>query len=110
MYHRFLLLGAATVAGIIGPEADTAGCTAGPEGGAATATDPEDGVVAGAAELAAELFPEFNLPLQPLQVGAHLRCNLVAQLAVLLQGLVDNAFELRRQIRIQPHRSSRRAV
>ena len=58
MYHRFLLLGAATVAGIIGPEADTAGCTAGPEGGAATATDPEDGVVAGAAELAAELFPE----------------------------------------------------
>ena len=53
---------------------------------------------------AATARPGVGVPLQPLQIGAHVGGVLVAQVAVFLQRLVNDAFELRRQIRIQPDR------
>ena len=46
----------------------------------------------------------LGVPLQPLQVRAHFRGVLVAQVAVLLQSLVDDSFQLRAAVGIQPHR------
>ena len=51
--------------------------------------------------------PRFRFPLQPLQVGAHLRGVLVAQVAIFLQRLVDDVFQLGRKVGIQPHRGNR---
>ena len=48
--------------------------------------------------------PCLRVPLQPLQVGSHLRGMLIAQVAVFLQRLVDDVFQLRRNIGIQPNR------
>src|ERR1700756_4035753 len=44
------------------------------------------------------------MPLQTLEVGANIRSMLVAQVAVFLQSLVDDVFQLRRHIGIQPHK------
>src|SRR5712691_6653657 len=40
---------------------------------------------------------------QPLQIGANLRGVLVPKVSVFLQTLVDDLFQPRRKIRIQPH-------
>ena len=45
-----------------------------------------------------------RLPLQSQQVGSHLRCSLITQVAVLFQGLVDQLFQLLGNLGIQPHR------
>ena len=45
--------------------------------------------------------PRLGIPLQPLQVGSHFRRALVAQIAVFLQGLVDDVFQLGRNITIE---------
>jgi hypothetical protein len=42
--------------------------------------------------------PCVRIPLHPLQVRSHFRSVLVAQVAVFLQPLADDLFELRRQI------------
>ena len=42
--------------------------------------------------------PCLRLPLQPLQIGSHLRRTLVAQVAVLLQRLVDDVFQFGRHV------------
>ena len=52
----------------------------------------------------------FCIALQPLQVGAHVRGVLIAQVAVLLQRLGDDSFQFRRNIGIQPHRSHGSAI
>src|ERR1017187_1369816 len=41
------------------------------------------------------------IALQPLQIAAHLRGVLVAQIAVFLQCLGDDVFQLGRQVRVQ---------
>ena len=46
----------------------------------------------------------LRITLEPLQVGAHVGCALVTQVAVFLQGFVDDVFKLGRQIWIQPNR------
>ena len=51
--------------------------------------------------------PRFGIPLQPLQVGAHVGGVLVAQVAVFLQRLVDDLFQLRRNITIETNRRGR---
>ena len=43
------------------------------------------------------------VPLQPLQVGSHVGGVLIAQIAVLLQRLVDDPFQFGGHIGIQPH-------
>ena len=48
--------------------------------------------------------------MHALQVSANLGGTLVAQLAIFFEGFVDNLFELRRQLWIQPHRCHRYAV
>ena len=48
----------------------------------------------------------LRVPLQPLQVGSHVGGVLIAQIAVFLQRLVDDVFQLRRQVGIQPNRGS----
>ena len=50
------------------------------------------------------------LALQALQVGAQVRRVLVAQVAIFLQRLVDDPFELRRDICIEAHRSRRSTI
>ena len=45
----------------------------------------------------------IRFPFQPLQVGTHLRRALIAQLAVFLQCLVDDAFQFGGHVGIQPH-------
>ena len=52
----------------------------------------------------------IRIALQALQVGAHFRGDLVTQVAVFLQRLVDNSFEFRGTIGIQPHGRNRGAV
>ena len=54
--------------------------------------------------------PGIGVALQPLQVGAHVGGGLVAQAWVLLQRLVDQVFQLGRNLRIEPHRRDRRFV
>lgn len=46
----------------------------------------------------------FRVALQPLQVSFHLGCTLIAQVAILFQSLVDDAFEFDGQIGIQAER------
>ncbi len=55
-------------------------------------------------ELAAMRSSRFRSRFSRLQIGAHFRGVLVAQLAVFLQRLVDDVFQLGRHIGIQPHR------
>ena len=43
----------------------------------------------------------FIVPLQPLQIGSHFRSVLVAQIAILLESLVDDLFQLGRNVGIQ---------
>ena len=45
----------------------------------------------------------LEVPLQALQVRPHIGCVLIAQIAVFLQSLVDDLFQLRWGVRIQPH-------
>src|SRR6266700_6067337 len=45
----------------------------------------------------------LSVPLQPLQVGSHLRSVLVTQFAVFLQAFVDDPLQFGWQIGIQPH-------
>ena len=52
----------------------------------------------------------FRIALQPLQVAAHLRGMLVAQIDVFLQRLVDDVFQPCRHFMIQPHRRHWRAI
>ena len=52
----------------------------------------------------------LRITLEPLQVGAHVGCALVTQVAVFLQGFVDDVFKLGRQIWIQPNRRHGSAV
>ena len=56
-------------------------------------------------------WPTYRIPyrVQPLQVGAHFRGMLVAQVPVLLQSLVDDVFQLGWQVRIHSHRRHWRA-
>ena len=49
----------------------------------------------------------MRLALQALQVDAHLRGVLVAKIAVFFERFVDDVFELRREIGIQPQRRRR---
>src|SRR5579864_1039020 len=44
-----------------------------------------------------------HVSLQPLQVGAHLRRTLRAQIPVLLQRLVNDPFQFERHLRLQAH-------
>ena len=46
-----------------------------------------------------------RIPLQPLQVGSHLRRALVPQVAVFLQRLVDDPFQFGWRVRVEPHGS-----
>jgi len=50
------------------------------------------------------------IPLQSLQIRSHVGCVLVAQVAIFLQRLVDDVFQLRRHIGIQPDHGHRGAV
>ena len=53
-------------------------------------------VFCGSGLVPARLSPgRIRVPLQALQVGANLRSVLVAQVAILLQALVDDALQLR---------------
>jgi hypothetical protein len=52
----------------------------------------------------------FRLPLQAFKIGANIRSVLITQVAVFFQRFADDAFKLRRQIGIQPHRGDGRAV
>ena len=47
---------------------------------------------------------------QPLQVGPHICCRLIAKVRILIQRLIQNPPELRRQRRIQLQRSRRRMI
>jgi hypothetical protein len=49
----------------------------------------------------------IRVPFQPLEVGSHLRSALIAQIAVFLQCLVDNRFDLRRKLWIEMRRRTR---
>jgi hypothetical protein len=44
--------------------------------------------------------PRFRFPFQPLQVGPHIRRMLLTQLAVFLEPLIDDIFQLGRKVRI----------
>src|SRR5579863_4349523 len=50
----------------------------------------------------------FCIPLQPLKISSHVGGVLITKIAVLLQRLTDYLFQLRRKIRIKPHRRDRR--
>ena len=52
------------------------------------------------------LASRLCVSLQPLQIRSHVRRALVAQVAVFLQRLVDDVFQLGRHIGIQPNRGS----
>src|ERR1035441_746730 len=54
--------------------------------------------------------PALGVPLQPLQVGSHLRCALITQVAVFLQSLINDVFQLGRQIGIQSHGRNRCSI
>ena len=54
-------------------------------------------------------LPRICIALQPLQLRAHVRGVLIAQVAVFLQRLVDDPFQLRGDVRVQPHGRGRRA-
>jgi hypothetical protein len=49
-----------------------------------------------------------SIPLQPLKISSHVGGVLITKIAVLLQRLTDYLFQLRRKIRIKPHRRDRR--
>jgi hypothetical protein len=51
--------------------------------------------------------PRFRFPFQPLQVGSHLRRTLIAQVPVFLQRLVDDVFQLGRNLAIESNRRRR---
>ena len=53
---------------------------------------------------------ESVFAFQPLEVGAHVRGMLVAQVSVFFQSLVDDVLQLGRKVRIQPYWRNRRAV
>src|SRR5437667_1385600 len=55
-------------------------------------------------------FPRLRVPLQTFQVSAQFARGLVAQLAVLLQRLADDFFQLERDLGIQADGSGGRAV
>ena len=46
--------------------------------------------------------PRLQIPLQPLQIRANLRCALISEVAILLQALVHYPLEIDRQIGIEP--------
>src|SRR5215469_3191737 len=48
-----------------------------------------------------------RVSLQPLQVGANLRGVLVTQIAIFLQALDNDAFQLCRDLGVEAHRSNR---
>src|SRR5208283_1536933 len=48
-------------------------------------------------------FPALAVPFQPLKIGTNVRGVLVAQVLIFLQTLVDDVFELLRQIGIETH-------
>jgi TolB-like protein/tRNA A-37 threonylcarbamoyl transferase component Bud32 len=52
----------------------------------------------------------IGIALQPLEIGAHVDGSLIAQLAILLQRLVDDAFQIFRQVRIDAHGRGRHLV
>ena len=52
----------------------------------------------------------IRVALQPLEVSADIGSVLVAQVAVLLQGLLDDLFQLGGDLRVQAHRRHRGAV
>ena len=49
-------------------------------------------------------FRRLGISLQPLQIRLQLVRTLIAQASVFLQSLLDDLFQLRRYVRIQPHR------
>ena len=54
--------------------------------------------------------PTLGIPLQPLQIRSHVGCVLVPEVAVFLQGLIDDSLKIRRQVGIQSQRRDRGAV
>ena len=54
--------------------------------------------------------PRLDLASQALQVDCHLGSSLITRLAVLVEGFADDAFELRRHVRIQANGRNRRLV
>src|ERR1700687_4615873 len=52
----------------------------------------------------------ISIPLQPLQVSADIGRVLVAQVAILLESLVNDVFQLGRQVGVQPNRRCWSAV
>jgi hypothetical protein len=54
--------------------------------------------------------PGFGVALQPLQIGAHVSGVLVAQVAVLLESLVDDASSLGGTSGVEPHRGKQARV
>src|SRR5215831_3622719 len=52
----------------------------------------------------------FGIAFEAQQVSSDVTGVLVPEIAVLLQGFVDDFLKLRWQIRIQPHRWRRRAI
>ncbi len=75
-------------------------------GGSATAAELPDSVALTVGDLAAGI----SIALQPLQFGAHLRRMLIPQIAIFLQRSVDNSFQFRRHVGIQPRSRCRRAI
>ena len=68
-------------------------------------------------ELAAASVPlgpgraaRLRLSLEAFQIGAHVGSVLVTQVAILLQRLVDDAFQFGGQVGIHAHGSDRRAI
>ena len=51
--------------------------------------------------------PTLRVALQPLQIRSHVGCVLITQIAVFLQSLVDDLFQLGRHVGIQSHGRNR---
>src|SRR5215472_5286851 len=45
-----------------------------------------------------------------MQVNTHIRCVLVPKITILLQTLIDDAFEFNRQVRVEANRRSGRSI
>src|SRR5258708_12381869 len=52
----------------------------------------------------------FGVALEPLEIASKFGRGLVAQLAILLQQLADDVFQLGWYCRIQPYRRQRRSI
>ena len=102
-----------------GGAALTAGCE--PDGAAAilplealAAAEPDTGAATtgcgGSSTVDHGAARRFRFTLQALEIGAHLRGVLIAQVAVFLQRLVDDPFQFGGNFGIQAHRRCRRLV